>query len=217
MLSNRTKLTLATMDFKRLASPETIETTTAALAERGFTPIVVNAKSEALAKILEIVPEGASIMNGASETLREFGFMDLLKSHAHKWNNLHDGIIAEPDKAKQALLRRQSVLSDFYLGSAHAIAETGEIVVASNSGSQIPHLAYTSPNVILVVGAQKIVPTLTDAFRRIEEHVVPLEDARMKGVYGFGTSQSKTLVMHRENPMMGRKIHVIIVKDSLGF
>jgi hypothetical protein len=61
------------------------------------------------------------------------------------------------------------------------------------------------------------VPTLADAFKRIDEHVVPLEDVRMKGVYGFGTTHAKTLILHKENPMMGRKVRVIIVNESLGF
>ena len=47
-----------------------------------------------------------------------------------------EAILAEKDPAKQALLRTQSALSDFYLGSVHAIAETGEFIIASNSGSQ---------------------------------------------------------------------------------
>lgn len=205
------------MDFKTLASGESLEKTSTALAAHHFIPVVVATKEEALAKIQEFVPEGASIMNGASETLRAVGFTDLLKSAAHKWNNLHDAVVAEQDKAKQATLRRQSVLSDYYLGSAHAITETGEIVVASNSGGQLPHLAFTSPNVVLVVGAQKIVPTIADALRRIDEYVVPLEDVRMKGVYGYGTLHAKTLVLHAENPAIGRKVHVIIVKESLGF
>lgn len=205
------------MDFKTPASPETLETTSAALTAHHFIPIVVASKEEALAKIQEIIPEGASIMNGASETLRTIGFTELLKSGAHKWKNVHDAVLAEKDPAKQATLRRQSVLSDWYLGSAHAVTATGELVIASNSGSQLPHLAFTSPNLVLVVGSQKIVPTLTDAFRRLEEHVIPLEDVRMKGVYGFGTTHAKTLILHQENPGMGRKVHVIIVKESLGF
>ena len=205
------------MDFKTLASSGSIEKTSAALRGHHFEAILVNTKEEALAKIRELIPEGASVMNGASETLREIGYIDLLKSGEHKWSNLHDGILAETDQEKQMQLRRQSVLSDFYLGSAHAVTETGEIVIASNSGSQLPHLAFTSPNVILVIGAQKIVPSLPDALRRIDDYVVSLEDKRMKSVYGYGTSHSKTLILHKENPAMGRKVHVIIVNESLGF
>ncbi len=54
------------------------------------------------------------------------------------------------------------------------------MVIASNSGSQLPHLVFTSPNIILVAGTQKITGTLEDALKRLEDHVLPLEDARMK-------------------------------------
>lgn len=205
------------MNFNSLASHEIIKKTKTSLKENNFEPIEVNSKEEALIKIQELIPEGASIMNGSSMTLQEIGYIDLLKSGQHKWKNLHDAVLAETDKDKQALLRKQSVLSDFYLGSAHALTETGEIMIASNSGSQLPHLVYTSPNIILVVGAQKIVPTLSDAFRRVQEYVIPLEDERMKSVYGFGTMLAKTLILHKENGAMGRKIYIILVNESLGY
>lgn len=199
------------------ASAESIEKTVAALTQNGFTPIQVAAKEEALEAVKRLIPEDASLMNGASETLKQIGIMDYLKSGEHPWRNLHEEILAENDPEAQNLLRRQAVLSDFYLGSAHALTETGELVIASNTGSQLPHLVYTSPNLILVVGANKIVPTVADGFSRIESQVIPLEDERMKGVYGFGTTWAKTVVLHKENPFMGRKAHVIIVNESLGF
>ncbi len=205
------------MDFNTLASPESIAKTFAALKEHSFEPIQVNTKEEALAKVRELVPAGVSVMNGASETLQQIGFIDLLKSGNHKWVNLHAQVLAEQDKTKQAALRRQSVLSDFYLGSAHSITETGEILIASNSGSQLPHLAFTSPNIVLVVGAQKVTPNLTEALRRIDEYVVPLEDKRMQAAHGYGTIHAKTLILHKENPNMGRKVYVIIVNEKLGF
>jgi L-lactate utilization protein LutC len=205
------------MDFTSQATGESVQKAMQSLSANSFLPIEVNTKEEVLAKILELIPAGASIMNGSSETLREIGFIDLVKSGKHSWNNLHDAVLAEKDPAKQAELRRQSVLSDFYLGSAHAVTETGEIVVASNTGSQLPHIAFTSANLIFVVGEQKIVPTLPDAFTRIEKQVIPLEDERMKGVYGFGTLWAKTVILHKENPALGRKVHVIFVKEHLGF
>jgi L-lactate utilization protein LutB len=194
-----------------------VQKTIEALEKNNFKPLIVNTKEEALAKIKELIPAGASVMNGSSTTLHEIGYIDLLKSKSHPWNNLHDAVLAETDPAKQALLRKQSVISDFYLGSVHALTETGELVIASNSGSQLPHLAFTSPNLVLVVGVQKIVPTLTDAFNRIETHVVPLEDERMKKAAGYGTLHAKTLILHKENPAIGRNVHVLIVNESLGF
>lgn len=196
---------------------QSITKTFDALKERGFDPILVSTKNDALEKIKELIPAGASVMNGASETLREIGFVEYLKGAEHPWKNNHDAILAETDPAKQSQLRREAVLSDYYAGSVHALTEDGELIIASNSGSQLPHLAYTSPNLVVVVGANKIVPTLADGFARIEQHVVPLEDERMKQALGFGTLWAKTLVLNRENPAIGRKVHVIIVNESLGF
>lgn len=204
-------------DFTVLAAHNVIEKTMKALKEHNFIPIHVKSGKDALAKIKELIPDGVTVMNGSSTTLHEIGYTDFMKNGNHKWNNLHEAILTENDPAKQAQLRLQATISDYYLGSVHALSETGEIVVASNTGSQLPHLANTSQNIILVVGAQKIVPTLADAFRRLEEQVIPLEDERMKGVYGVGTMHSKTLILHKENPMMGRKIYVIIVDEKLGF
>jgi L-lactate utilization protein LutC len=203
--------------FDALAGKEAVEKTSKALAEHNFIPETVETSAEALARIKELIPAGASVMNGSSTTLQEIGFVDYLKGGTHGWNNLHATVLAETDKEKQALLRKQSVVSDFYLGSAHAITETGEIVVASNSGSQLPHLAFTSPNIILVVSTKKIVPTLADAFERVDSYVLPLEDVRLMGQYGVHTAHSKTLILHKENPMMGRKVRLIFVAEMLGF
>lgn len=205
--------------FDTLASDETIHTTIANLKERNVEGVVVETGAEALSMISTLVPQGASVMNGASTTLEEIGYIQLLKSGTHPWNNLHEAIVHEKDAAKQAELRRQALLSDYYLGSVHALSQTGEYVVASNTASQLPHIVYSSPNLIFVVGAQKITETLPLALQRLEEYVIPLEDVRMKKVYGpqAGTRMSKTLIVRNESPFVGRKVRMIIVKEKLGF
>ncbi len=208
------------MEYTTRASAEALAATVAGLKERGFEPVVVETKADALEKIKELVPVGVSVMNGASHTLEQIGYIDLLKSGTHPWSNLHATILAETDPEKQKLLRRQALIADYYLGSVHALSQTGEMLVASNTGSQLPHIVYSSPNVVFVVGAQKIVPTLADTYTRLWEHVVPLEDARMKQVYGpeSGTAVNKVFVYHKENTSFtGRRIHVVLVKESLGF
>lgn len=205
------------MNYTTLASEDALIRTTQALKERHIYVIVVNTRAEALNTIQTIVPSGVTVMNGSSRTLEEVGYIDVLKKGAHSWINPKDAILKETDSTRQSELRKQSVLSDYYLGSVHALAESGEIVIASNSGSQMPHIMFTSPNVVFVVGAQKIVPTLQDALRRLEEHVVPLEDARMKSVGYPGTYQSKTLIFRGEHPGMGRNFKMILVREALGF
>jgi L-lactate utilization protein LutB len=205
------------MDYRQIASNERVEKTISALSQNNFKALKVGTKEEALELVKSLIPEGASVMNGSSTTLQEIGFVDYLKSGEHKWNNLHENILKETDPVKQMKLRQESVLSDFYLGSAHSITEEGEIVVASNTGSQLPHLVFTSKNIILVVGTQKISKDLSDAMNRIKEAVIPMEDERMNKVYGFGTTWAKTLVLHKENPNMGRSVNVIFVDEVLGF
>jgi len=67
---------------------------------------------------------------------------------------------------------------DYALGSVHAITRDGTLVIASASGSQLASYAWGAANVIFVVGAQKLVPTLAAAHERIYQHSLPLEDAR---------------------------------------
>ena len=205
------------MEYNKLAVKKVTEKVIKALGERNVEALAVENKSEALEKIKEFIPQNASVMNGSSTTLEQIGFTDYLKEGKHGWNNLHEGILAEKDPAKQALLRKQAVLSDYYLGSVHALAETGEFIIASNSGSQLPHIVFTSPNLLFVVSTKKIVPTLRDAMNRLMEHVIPLEDARMRGKYGIGTAPNKVLTFAGENPSIGRKVRMILVNEDLGF
>ncbi len=205
------------MDYKTLASTGSIAKTIEALKEHGVEAEVVDTGAEALEKIKQLIPQGASVMNGASKTLEEIGYIEYLQSGEHGWKNLKADILAEKDIAKQTALRKQATLSEYYLGSVHALSETGEFIVASNTGSQLPQIVFNSPNLILVVGTQKIVPSLDAGMKRLEEYVVPLEDANIFQKFGTHTMLSKVLIFKRENTRLGRKVHMILVHETLGF
>ena len=202
--------------YTNIPSDEVIAKVAENLNARNITPIIVDTKEQALEEIKKLIPQGGSVMNGSSQTLQEVGFIDYLKAGKHGWNNVHDEFLKETDPAKQARLRKESVLADYFLGSVHAITEAGQLVVASASGSQMPSYAFTSNNVIWVAGAQKIVPTLDASFSRIKEYVIPLEDTRVKGVGYPGTTWARTLIIEREI-MPHRHLTVILVKEKLGF
>ncbi len=205
------------MNYEALANPAAISQTIHALAEHGLEARLVRDRAEALEKVQGLIPQGASVMNGSSRTLEQIGFVDYLKAGHHGWNNLHEAILAEPDPKKQRVLRAQSVHSDYYLGSVHAVAATGQLVIASNSGSQLAPIVFTSRNLIFVVGAQKITPDLDTALARVREYVLPLEDQRMKDVGMGGSAISKLLIVEREPAFLGRKVHVVLVNEKLGF
>ncbi len=203
--------------FSVIPSDESINKTVEGLKSRNIEAEIVHDGRAALARIKELIPTNASVMNGSSRTLEQIGFVEYLKSGTHPWNNLHEAILNETDPVKKSQLRKQAALSDYYLGSVHAITESGEMVIASNTGSQLPHIVFTSKNLVFVVSARKITSDLVQAFQRIRAHVIPLEDENMKQKYGSGTSWNKTVIFHRENPNMGRSVRVILVKEALGF
>ena len=204
------------MKYDTLASKEVIKRTMEALKTRNVNAELVNTKEDALTKINALIPPGKEVMTGSSTTLDQIGFTDLLKSGKHPWKNLKGQILSEKDPQKQIELRKKSVTSEYFLVSVHAVVETGEILIVNATGSSIPSDAYSSDNVIWIVGTQKIVPTLEEGFKRIREYCVPLEDKRMKSIGSPGTTIGKYLIFEREINK-NRKINLIFVNEKLGF
>ncbi len=105
------------------------------------------------------------------------------------------------------------------VGSAHAVTETGTVMVASNTGSQLPAYAYAAGTVIWVVGTQKIVKDVEEGLRRIHEHVLGLESARARKAYGLPESwssfPSKILLFNRE--LQPGRAKIVLVDEVLGF
>lgn len=206
------------MDFSTLATSDTITKTMESLKARGIAAELAQTKQDAISRLQSLIPAGASVTTGASLTLREIGFEDLLISGAHPWKNLKADIVAEKDPARQSLLRRQSTLADYFLGSVHAVAETGELVIGSMTGSQLAPYAYSASNVIWVVGAQKITATLDLAIRRLREFVLPHEDKRMRDSTGgrMGSRIGKLLIIEQETPFLNRKLTLLFVGEKVG-
>jgi L-lactate utilization protein LutC len=207
------------MNYNILPTPDRLQKTIEAVRTRGVTVTLVETKESALTQLQALIPAGATVMTGASITLQQIGFEALLMDKKHSWRNLKDEVLVEKDSARQAALRKQGTLADYFLGSVHAIAETGEIIIASATGSQLPAYAFSSSNVIWVAGTQKITPTLETAFQRVREYVLPLEDQHMKQLYGNEARSfiGKLLVFEREAPYLHRTVNLVLVNEVLGF
>jgi L-lactate utilization protein LutC len=207
------------MDYTVLPTPDRLQKTMEAVRTRGITVTLVETKEDALTQLQTFIPVDASVMTGASVTLRQIGFEALLIEGKHPWRNLKNEILAEIDPSRQALLRKQGTLADYFLGSVNAIAETGEILIASATGSQLPAYAFSSSNVIWVAGAQKITPTVETAFQRVREYVLPLVDQNLKQLRGKEASSfiGKLLVFEREAPYLYRTVNLILVNEVLGY
>jgi L-lactate utilization protein LutC len=206
------------MSYSSLPTPDSIDRTIKAVEARGVSVVLVETNEAALAAVIGLIPDGAAVMTGASLTLKEIGFEELLKTGPHHWKNLKAELLAEKDPSRQSLLRKQATLADYFLGSVHAIAETGEIVVASASGSQLAPYAFSSSHVIWVAGAQKVVSTVDAALQRIREYILPHEHERMKKASGdkFGSYIGKILIFERESPHLRRSVTLVLVRQVVG-
>ena len=199
--------------FTALPDDETLDATVVALEEHGSSVEVVDDLDAARETVLARIPEGSSVMTNTSVTLDETGIAGAINDDG-PYESLRKKMLALDYETQAQEMKTIAGSPDFALGSVHAITREGVLVIASASGSQLAQYAWGAANIILVVGAQKLVPTLDDARDRIFEHSLKLEDARAMAAYGQNSAVGKILEIHQERP--GR-IHVVLIRQSVGF
>jgi hypothetical protein len=188
--------------------------TAAALGANGMTVLRAPNSAEAKRIVLDLIPAGSQVHQGASRSLEASGIADEIE-RSGRYEPLRARVFSM-DRATQAdEIRRLSASPDVMLGSVHAVTETGALVAASASGSQLGPYVSGAGKVILVVGTQKIVSDLEDALRRIDEYVFPLEDARAQAAYGVHSGVNKVLIVNRE--WTADRITVVLCDEALGF
>ena len=191
-----------------------LERAAAALTAHGFTVEILDDAAAARTRINDLIPEGTSVFTGASETLRLSGIEEDI-NHSGRYDALR-ARGATMDRATQRNeIWRLISTPDVIVGSVHAVTETGSLVVASASGSQLPGYAGGAARAIWIVGAQKLVPDLPAALRRVEEHCLPLESARVQAVYGRPSAINRLLILNADtDPGRGT---VLLLREAIGF
>lgn len=203
---------MITKDYGGVASLAAVEKTVQALEDNGFKVEVVETLDEARKTVLDMIPFGSEVFTATSVTLAKAGLSEALNDSG-RYVSVREKI-DEIDEDKGVDRRRMGSAADYIVGSVHAITEDGQVLIASNSGSQLPGYVYGATNVIWVVGTQKLVTDLNDGLNRLETHVLPLEDERAKKAYRVGSVISKLLI-YRKEPR-GR-VTIILVGEAAGF
>ena len=200
--------------FTEPAGAQRLEGAAAALRQHGFTVEILDDAAAARARVNDLIPAGASVFTGASETLRLSGIEEDINASGRYDSVKTRG--AGLDRATQlAEIWRLMSTPDVTVGSVHAVTETGSLVIASASGSQLPGFAGGAMRAIWIVGAQKVVPDLPAALRRVEEHCLPLESDRAMRVYGGPSAVNRLLVLNAElYPGRGT---VLLLREAIGF
>ncbi|MFI6518022.1 LUD domain-containing protein [Spirillospora sp. NPDC050679] len=200
--------------FADAVPEQRLERAAAALTAHGFTVEILDDAAAARIRVRELIPEGAAVFTAASETLRLSGIEEDINTGG-RYEAVKPRTLAMDRTAQADEIRRLRASPDVVVGSVHAVTETGSLVTASGSGSQLPSYAGGAARAIWVIGAQKVVPDLGTALRRVEEHCLPLENARTQAAYGWPAAVSRLLILNAEyQPGRGT---VLLLRETIGF
>jgi hypothetical protein len=203
----------AAIDFGFPAAEDQLQALAGRLRERNFEVVIVDSAPGAGAEVLARLPDGMQVHSAKSKSLEDTGvFQELMQSD--RWDFVRKRTMKMDRTTQRDEMRRAGAAPDVMLGSVQAITAAGQLVVASASGSQVGPYASGARQVVLVVGSQKVVPDLGTALRRIEEHVLPYEDARLLEQMGVHTQLTRVLILERE--FMPGRTTVILVRQPIG-
>jgi LUD domain len=213
-IADRAETEVPRGEFTDPASAERLEQVAAALRANGFAAEVLDDAAAARARVKDLVPEGAGVLTGASETLRLSGIDDDLNASG-RYDAIRPRILAIDRATGSDEIRKLVAGPDFVVNSVAAVTEAGSLVLASGSGSQLPANAGGAGHAVWIVGAQKVVPDLNTALRRIQEHALPLENARAQAMYGMPSAINRLLILNAD-PRPGRGT-VLLLREAIGY
>lgn len=147
------------------------------LQNNNFNAFCVENKNEALKKALSLISKDSTVGIGGSVTVREIGLVEAIK----KQGNTIFADWTEPlELSEKIQLRRLALTSDTYITSSNAITLKGQIVNVDCTGNRVSAMIFGPKKTIIIIGANKIVKDINQAFKRIRDIAGPLNCKRLK-------------------------------------
>ncbi len=197
------------------ATENVIETTIKALAKNGIDAELAKDGQDAKARVLKLIPKGAEVMTMTSQTLEELGINQEI-NESGEYEAVKVNLMKMNRETQAVEMQKLGAAPEWAIGSVHAVTLDGKVLIASNSGSQIPGYSYGASHVIWIVGAQKIVKNMDEGLNRIYKHTLPLEAERASLAYGVpGSFVSKLLIINQE--LVVGRIKMVIIPEKIGF
>ncbi|MBR3149777.1 MAG: lactate utilization protein [Eubacterium sp.] len=151
-----------------------IETTMKNLEKNGMKPYYCETKEEALEIVKSLINKGESVSNGGSETLKECGVFEVLKSGDYDFID-RTGLTGEA--VRDAYVRAFGC--DTYFCSSNAVTERGELYNVDGNSNRVACIVYGPRQVVMLVGKNKIVPDIDAAIKRVKEKAAPPNCVRL--------------------------------------
>jgi hypothetical protein len=195
-----------------------------ALIANNIDCIFVQTKQEALAKALEMIPEGSTVGLGGSVTVEQIGLLEKLRSGKYTLFDQYAPGLDMPENMKR---RKQGLTAQFFVTGTNAITSDGQLVNVDGLGNRVAAQAFGPEKVILVAGKNKIVKDVHEAFDRLEKIAAPINAKRVNasspcadtGVCIDCDSPARICNIYTiiRRMMIPGRITLILVNDSLGF
>lgn len=161
-----------------------IEKTLKNLEKNNMAAYYTKTKQETVELVRSLLKEGETISCGGSVSLSESGVFALMQSG--NYNFLDRSRATSPEEIEE--IYRRTFYADTFLGSVNALTEEGELINVDGRCNRIAAIAFGPKSVILVVGRNKIVPSLVDGYKRVKTVAAPLNAKRL----GCNTPCAKT-------------------------
>ncbi len=211
------------MGFKDQYKEKLAEKIIKGLNKRNMEGFYCETKEEALKKALELIPEGASVCWGGSESIKEAGLISALKSGNYK---IYDRDEAKTPEERLSIMR-QGMFSDFFIGSSNAVTYDGELINIDGMGNRVSAYVWGPENVLLLVSINKAVPDVETGVKRVRGDAAAPNCLRLNisnpcavtGTCGNCLSESTIccqILVTRFSKIKGR-IKVILTGEDLGY
>ena len=192
------------------------------LRSRHFEAYYCDTRQDALAKALELIPEGSLVSWGGAMSAQQIGLIGAMRVGNYRTIDRDKCVTAE--EREQAM--KDALFCDTFLMGANAMSMDGQMVSIDGTGNRIGALVYGPKSVIVIVGMNKVEDTLEEAIRRARTVAAPKNKQRfgdgtpcaVTGICGDCKSEKcicNHIVITRHCRPVGR-IKFIIVGENLG-
>lgn len=147
------------------------------LEKNNMKPFYCKTAEEAKKLVMELIPQGATVANGGSVTLKEIGVIDAVKNRADL--KFLDRSVPDLTMDEVKEIYRKAFFSDVYLMSTNALTAKGELYNVDGNSNRVAALLYGPESVIIVCGVNKIVENLDEAVKRVKTIAAPKNTVRL--------------------------------------
>lgn len=168
---------LSTVEEERAVYEKLAKRTVDNLNRKGFIARFVATREEALALLMELIPEGALVGTADSTTLLQIGIFSALRKRGRNellnpFQRDKEGHLLVEGAERHELMRR-ILLSDVYIIGTNAVSMDGKLVNIDGYGNRVAPMLFGPNKVIIVVGGNKIVRDVDEAIKRIKTYSAP--------------------------------------------